>query len=194
MPELPVKETRFADLHLPEIKRDDIVRTLSEIRLPDVDLTRLERLKFDLPESVSKFEWPRIDLSSVDVGKAMAGAAAAAHIGRRARRPRWPLAIGGLMVGGLVAWAVLTNETFRARLAGGANALRERFAAMRSSEYDNLEIERDDTIAFSAAETAPIEASPYADGSATDVTGYPEGLGSNNGDGARAPEEAARPA
>ena len=44
MPELPVKEGRLSELHLPEIKRDDIVRSLSEIRMPDVDL------KFDLPK------------------------------------------------------------------------------------------------------------------------------------------------
>ena len=57
MPELPVKEGRLSELHLPEIKRDDIVRSLSEIQLPDVDLTKLERPKIDLPDSVTKFEW-----------------------------------------------------------------------------------------------------------------------------------------
>ena len=36
------------------------MRSLSEMRLPDVDV----------PDSVSKIDWPKIDLSSVDVGKA----------------------------------------------------------------------------------------------------------------------------
>ena len=38
MPELPVKETRLPELHLPEISRKDIMRSLSEMRMPDVDL------------------------------------------------------------------------------------------------------------------------------------------------------------
>jgi hypothetical protein len=189
MPELPVKEVRLSELHLPEIKRDEIVRSLSEIRLPDIDLTKLERPKVDLPDSVSKFEWPKIDLSSVDVGKAMAGAAAAANIGRRARRPRWPLAIGGLIVAGLVAWAIVTNEALRTRIANGAAALRERIATMRSGEDDLLEMDQDDTIAFTSAETAPLEASPYSEATSIDATGYPDGLGSNNGDGIPAYEE-----
>lgn len=191
MSELPVKEGRLSELHLPEIKREDIVRTLSEIRLPDVDLTRLERPKIELPEAVSKLGWPRIDLSSVDLGKAVAGAAAAAHIGRRAPRSRWPLAIGGLIVAGLAATAILTNETLRTRLANSLNALRERIAAMRSNHDDGLEIDRDDPIAFDAAETVPIEASPFTDATSIDATGYPAGLGTTRDNGTPALEEAA---
>jgi hypothetical protein len=179
MPELPVKEGRLSELHLPEIKRDDIVRSLSEIRLPDVDLTKLE-----LPDSVTKFEWP-------DVGKAVAGAAAAAHLGRRASRPRWPLAVGGLIVAGLAAWAIFSNEAVRARISSGATALRERISAMRSTDADWLEMDRDESVAFDAAETKPIEAPAYTEGSTVDATGYPEGLGSNNGDAIPAFEETA---
>ena len=193
MPRLPVKEVRLSELHLPEIKRDDIVRSLSEIRLPDVDLPRLERPRIDLPEAVSKFEWPKIDLSSVDVGKALAGAAAAAHIGRRAQRPRWPLAVGGLIVAGLAGWAILSNEALRARLASGAGAIRERISMVRSNWYDRLEINGDDPIAFPAAETAPIEVSPYTDSTTIEATGYPAGLGSNNGDEIPAFEESGSP-
>ncbi len=182
MPELPVKEVRLSELHLPELKREDIMRALSEIKRPDVDLTKLERPKIQLPDKVSKFEWP-----SVDIGKAMAGAAAAAHIGRRARRPRWPMAVGGLIVAGLAAWAILTNETVRARLASAANVVRERIATMRSTDDDRLEIDSD-PIAFDAAQTAPIDPPPYSE-TTVDATGYPEGLGSNNGDGIPAFEE-----
>ena len=42
MPELPVKEGRMSELHLPEISRNDIMRSLSEIRMPDVDLSKVE--------------------------------------------------------------------------------------------------------------------------------------------------------
>jgi hypothetical protein len=189
MPELPVKDVRLSDLHLPELKRDDIMRALSEIPRPEVDLSKLERPKIDIPDSVSKFEWPKFDLPSMDVGKAMAGAAAVAHIGRRKQPTRWPFAVGGLVVAGLAAWAILTNETVRGWLAGAVQTVRDRFAAMRSD--DELEIDRDDAIAFDAAETSPIEPAPYSDTSAIDPTGYPKGLGSNNGDGIQALEESA---
>ena len=186
MPELPVKEFRLSELHLPEIKRDDIVRSLSEMRRPDVDVAKIE-----LPEAVSKFEWPRIDLSSVDLGKVIAGVAAAAHIGSRARRPRWPLAVGGLIVAGFITWAILTNETIRARLASSASAVRDRLASMRADPDDALDVDVDGPIAFNAAETAPMEAPPYTEGS-TDAAGtdYPEGLGVDRDNGVTAVEKA----
>ena len=142
-----------------------------EVHLPDLHLA----------ERVSNFEWPRIDLPSFDVGKAVTDAAAAAHIGRRPHRPRWPLAVGGLIVVGLASWVILSNEAVRARLTGGANAIRERISVVRSHQHDPLEIEREDPIAFPAAETASIEPS-FGDSTTSDVTGYPAGLGSNNGD------------
>jgi hypothetical protein len=166
MSELPVKEGRLSELHLPEISRDDIVRSLSEIRMPDVDLSNLERPKFDFP--------------SVDLGKALAGAAAAAHIGRRAQRPRWPFALGGLILAGVATAAVLNNPTLRARLASGVEAIRSRLMAMRADSDDQLELDSDDTIAFPAAETAPIVPLPHTDEMTTNATGYPEGLGAES--------------
>ena len=188
MPELPVKDVRLSELHLPELKRDDIMRALSEIPRPDIDLSKVERPRIDLPDSVSNLG-PKVDRWSSDVGKAVAGAAAAIHIGRRAKRPRWPLAAGGLIVAGLATWAILTNEGVRARLAAAAHAVRERLAAMRSD--DGLDIDNDDAIAFDAAETQPIEPAPYSDTTTVDATDYPKGLGSNNGDGIPAFEESA---
>ena len=44
---------------------------------------------------------------------------------------------------------------------------------------DMLEIDVDDPVAFTAAETAPIDPLPYADGTTADVTGYPDGLGAD---------------
>ena len=156
MPELPVKETRLPELHLPEISRKDIMRSLSEMRMPEVEM----------PE--------------VDLGKAVAGVAAAAHIGQSSRR-RWPFAVAGLIVAGVATAAILSTETIRARISSGLDALRERFNAMRSSGYDELDIDRDDAVAFDAAQTAPIaDVTPYSEGSALDTTAdYPAGLGSN---------------
>ena len=187
MPDLPVKEARLSALHLPEFKRDDIVRSLSEIRMPEADLSKIQRPTIDMPDAVTKFEWPRID-----VPKALAGVAAAVNIGRRSRRPRWPLAVGGLIVAGTIA-AVLSNEGLRTRLANAITALRDRLMAIRSSRDDILDIDVDDPIAFDAAETAAIEPAPFAETTAFDATGYPDGLGTRNGDGIPAFEETGKP-
>jgi hypothetical protein len=181
MPELPVKDVRFSDLHLPEMKREGIMRALADIRRPDVDLSKIERPKLSMPESVSNIDWP----TTSDIGKVVAGAAAAAHIGRRAQRPRWPFAVGGLIVAGLAVWA-LSNEMVRARISEVVNAVRDRIASMRTTDDDRFD---DDPIAFDAAQTHPIEAPPYSESSTVDATGYPDGLGSNNGDGIPAFEE-----
>ncbi len=144
-------------------------------------------------DRLSTLEWPKIDLPSVDVGKAVAGAAAAAHIGRRARRRRWPLVVGGLMVAGLASWAIASREVLRTRLALGARTIRNQISAARSNLRDRTEIERGHPTPFSAAETAPIEASQFTDSTTPDAAGYPLGLGSNNGDGVPDVEEAGRP-
>ena len=192
MPDLPVKDARPPALRLPEIDRDDIVRALSEIHLPDTDLSKLQRPKVELPDAVAKFEWPRIDLSSVDVPKALAGAAAAVNIGRRARRPRWPLAVGGLIVAGAVV-AALSNEGIRARLAKAVSGVRDRLMTMRDGDDEILEIDVDDPIAFDAAETAAIEPPPFTETTSFEATAYPDGLGAENGDRLPAFEESTRP-
>jgi hypothetical protein len=176
MPELPVKEVRPSELHLPEIKRDEIVRALSEIHLPEIDLPRIER--------------PDVDLSARSFGRVATGIAVALGLVTRPRRSRWPLAVGGLIVAGLAAAAVLSNTTVRARLSSGAAALRHRVGAMRQGD-DGLEIGPDDAIAFPAAETAEIEATPFADASTIDATGYPTGMGADHQNGGHVPEEAA---
>ena len=176
MPELPVKEVRPSELHLPEIKRDDIVRALSEIRMPEIDLPRIER--------------PDVDLSARSFGRVATGIAGALGLVSRPRRSRWPLAVGGLVIAGLAAAAVLSNTAVRARLSGASSALRERVGAMRSGE-DALEVDHDDAIAFDAAETAKIEASPFTEASTIEATGYPTGLGADHEDGSHVPEEAA---
>jgi hypothetical protein len=145
-----------------------------ELPVQDVHLPELHLPELHVPQSVSNFEWPTVDLSSIDVGKAVAGAAAAVHIGRRRSRPRWPLAVGGLLAAGLAGWAVLGNEAARARIVGAVSAIRERISAARSNRLGWLETDAHDPIAFPAAETALIEATEFD---------YPAGLGSNNGDG-----------
>src|SRR4029077_20550513 len=93
VPELPVQEVRVSELHLPEIKRDEIVRSLSEVRLPTLDLAAIERPRIALPESIRRFDWRSIDLAG-----AVAGAAAIARLGRPPPRRLRPPPISGAAV------------------------------------------------------------------------------------------------
>lgn len=192
MPDSPVSEIRLPELHLPEIKRDDIVRSLSAIRMPDIDMPKVSRPKVDLPSMPSI---PNVDFSKIDIGKAVAGAAAAVHIGRGARRPRWPFAIGTLVVVGLATWAIMSNQALRARLISAAAAVRERIATMTAGYDDRLDVDMDDPIAFDAANTAPIDPGPYSDASLTSAepTPYPEGLGNGRNNDEIASEESGLP-
>jgi hypothetical protein len=166
MPELPVKEVRMPELHLPEIDRADISRSLSEMHMPDWDLSRIDRPK--MPDRMAK----------VDLGKAVAGVVAMTPFRPKRSRPRWPFAVGGLIVAGVATAAVLSNQALRDRIANAIEAVRARIAAMRQD--DLLEIDVDDPVAFTAADTAPIEDPlPYADGTTADVTGYPDGFGAD---------------
>jgi hypothetical protein len=154
VPELRVKDLRPPELHLPEVTREDLARMVSEIRLPEVDLP-----------------------SADDLANAMEGAAAALP-GRRPRKRRWPLVVGGLIVAGLGSRVILGNAAVRARLAGAVNTVRARILALSTAEYDRHE--QDDAIAFPAAATAPIEESPFTDMSTNDAPDYPPGLGSSD--------------
>ena len=184
MPEVSIKEIRLPELHLPEISRDDIRRSLSEIRLPDVDLSNMAR--------------PRMDLPNLDVGKAIAGvAAAAAHLTRPARRRRWQPVLGALIVAGLAGWAVLSNAALRERISKTVEGLRQRVDSMRSGSVEGLEVDADRPVAFPAAEVKPTEGSQYADAftgsngsnGSNGSAGYPDGLGAGDGDRIPAFEE-----
>lgn len=152
------------------MKHGDLVGGRSGIHLPDITI----------PSAISKVDWPQVDLSSIDVGKAVRGAAAAAHIGRRRHRARRPLAIGGLIVAALASWVILKNDALRTRLADAVGTIRDRISTMKRSRFDQKEI--DAPIAFDRAPTAPIEASAFTVSSTIAATGYPAGLGSNYGD------------
>ena len=180
MPEVSIKEIRLPELHLPEIRRDDIRRSLSEIHLPDVDLSNIVR--------------PRVDLPNIDIGKTIAGVAAAAHLIRPARRSRWQPVLGALIVAGLAGWAVLSNAALRERISKAVQGLRQRVDSMHLGSVDELEVDADLVVAFPAAETKPTEGSLYADAvtgsnGSNGSAGYPDGLGAVDSDGIPAFEE-----
>jgi hypothetical protein len=134
MPELPVKEVRLSELHLPEIKRDDIVRSLSEIRLPAVELPTIE-----LP-TIERGS-PRFDWRSIDLGAAVASAAAFAQAGRPLfRRSRVTVAAGTVVVVGLIAAAVLATPAVRQRAGATVRRVRDKVDA-RMTSSDVLELD-----------------------------------------------------
>ena len=165
---MSTKESRLPELRLPEISRDSIVRGLSEMRAPD--LSKMERPNIEMPD-LSKIDFPRID-----VGKAVTGAAVAVGLVRPSRR-RWPYVLGVAIIVGLTAWALSRSTAVRERLDSAARTARERMDEMREDR------EFEEAVAFTAAETAPIDDGAFGDvASALDDAGvtandYPEGLG-----------------
>lgn len=166
------KESRLPELHLPEISREGIARGLSEIHVPD--LSKLERPNIEMPD-LSKNDLAR------SVSKAITHAGVAVGL-IRPPRPRWPFVVAGAIVAGLGAWALMHSTAFRARLDRAMGGAHVRLDEMREAHQD-LE-----PVAFTAAETAPIEPGPYLENGSSDVAGafdaadavpndYPEGLG-----------------
>jgi hypothetical protein len=185
MPELPVKDLRPSELHLPEIKREDIVRTLSE-RLPSVDLSALQLPGRDRREG-SRFEW-----RSIDPTEALAGLAAVSRIGRPlVRRWRWGLAAGVVVAVGIATAAVLANQDVRERAGRTVGRLRDK-ARTRMDRGDVLEIDDDveglvlPELSESAAGDAAMRAfPPDAESPADEVPAF---------EPAEQPDEAPRPA
>jgi hypothetical protein len=170
VPELPVQEVRVSELHLPEIKRDEIVRSLSEVRLPALDLATIERPRIALPDSIRRFDW-----RSIDLGGALAGAAAIARLGRPlARRSRWTYVAGAVIVVGAASAVILASPAIRERAGRTIRDLRARIDE-RTGPRDGLEIDIDAAPAVEALD-ASIEsletttASLDADGIAATAT------------------------
>lgn len=154
MPELTVKEGRLPELHLPELTREDIVRTFSEIRRPDIDLSNVEWPKVDL----SRIEWTREDLD-----RAVLGIATAARVVRPAvRSRRLPLTLGFLAVAALATFAILSRPSVRDRLAKAADEARRRAADARRGGMDLLDVEADVVPGAEAADAVAIPIEPDA--------------------------------
>jgi len=156
MPELPVKEGRLPELRLPEISRDEIMRSFSEIRRPDLDLSRVDWPKVDL----SHVEWTREDLD-----RAILGLTAAARLVRPAvRSRRLPLSLGFLAVAGLATFAILSRPVVRERLARTAREARRRAQEARGGP-EILDVEADVPLVHegTTAIAIPIEPDAFTD-------------------------------
>lgn len=164
----------------PKLPFADDLRSSIEARRQRLSKVLNHGWAIDLPEAISKLESTAGEGSAAIVEKAVAGVASVTHVGHRAHPRRWPVRLGGLLLAGLAGWAILRNPSMHARLARTVSAFRAQISAARTKWSARRVIERSDPIAFDAAETAPIQASPYADATSV-VTDYPAGLGSNNG-------------
>lgn len=180
MPELPVKEGRLPELRLPEISRDEIIRSFSEIRRPDLDLSHVEWPNLDLSNiewpkvDLSHIEWPKVDLSHIewtrdDLDKAILGLTAAARLVRPAARSRrLPLALGFLAVAGLATFAILSRPVVRDRLARTAREARRRAQEARGGP-EILEVEADVPFGADGTTASAIPIEPEAVTDAADV-------------------------
>lgn len=174
MPTIRREDVRLPELHLPEMSRDDIAKAISDAGR-DVDLSRFDPRRIDL----SKLE---LDLSKVDLPRAVADAAEATGFVKVRRASRLPMVVGAAVVIGLVGFALLTRDGVRSRLESLVAQGRERFDAWRGADAMD---EDDDPIAFDAAETAAVQPSPYAGAVDHETTPFdgpteiPEHLGSN---------------
>jgi hypothetical protein len=152
-------------LQLPTIEAvQDRVHSLAENHLPDT----------------SEWQWPKVDLGAVDMGRTFASAAAAVHPRPRPGRSRRPIALAALAGAGIAGWLLLSQKTIQDQLARWARLIRSRIAAALA---DDRETGRDQPVAFPAAETVPVMIDAYMDQTVEAGTPYPVGLGSNNGEG-----------
>jgi len=147
---------------------------ISEIQLPsDFKLTDVELPKVDL----SKVELPRLDLSKVelpkadDVNKALVGAAAAVGL-VKSRPRRWPYLVGGAIALAAFGWVAMNWSKVRGWVDSVTARVNQRMEAVQGED------EWDETVAFTAAETKPIESSIDAVGPmGSTLDEYPNGLG-----------------
>lgn len=151
MPELRLKDVRIPELHMPEMSRDDITRAIGDATR-DVDLSRLDPRKLDLPDMSDIAR----ELSKVDVPAALA---TVATIRRAPRPPRAPFVLGGLIVLGIAAVAIARSPMVRPKLESFAQRAREEFETRRAARAERVAQEHElwaslDTPAASTA-TAP---------------------------------------
>jgi len=159
MPELPVKEVRLPELHLPEIDRDQIVSSLAGLRLPAMDITTIERPRFGRQARIGRFGLPAIDWRSIDLGPAVVGIAALGRLGSRARplaRTRWVVAAGVVVMAGVATAALIATPAVRERASRTVRDVRARMGPAASG--DGLEVEADLADITADVETAAGDA------------------------------------
>lgn len=163
MPALRLREVQMPELHLPEMSRDDIVRVIGDAR--------------------REIELPKVDLSTIDIPKAITNAVEATGIGRSSRRSRLPFIIGGLVTLALVGFALLSSPMVRPRLSELGQKVKQRIDERRSADGGGAD--SSEPHAFDAAVAVPIEPAAFADAAPADGSPFdgssdlPVGLGAD---------------
>lgn len=149
MPEFDVREVRLPELHLPEIKRDEIVRSLSGVHLSAGALAKAR-------PSVGRM--PAVGVSPAELGRLLAAGAALARFARpaparrpwplglagrrtrlpeirivrpRTRRPRRPMLVVALLVAAVAGLLILRRPAVRVRVDSAARGARRKVAELR---------------------------------------------------------------
>ena|SRR5689334_5756034 len=149
-------------------RRSDADAKLKDVELPKFDLSKIDLSKVELPKvDIPKLERPTPD----ELGKAVA--AAATTIGLAKARPRrWPYLVAAGLALATAGWVAMNWSTVRARLDRLAAKVNQRMTTVQGGDA------WDDAVAFTAAETKPIE--PSLDevvATGTTLDDYPAGLG-----------------
>ena len=172
MPELPVKEVRLPELHLPEIDRDQIVSALSGLRLPAVDMPAIGRQGSDADERSGRFDWRAIDWPAIDLGPAIAGAGALVRLGSRARplvRSRWAVAAGVVVATGLAAAAIPAQPVVRERAGRTIRTVRDGVRERMGGNDEALDVDADLADTEADVETVATEEITAADVAAVET-------------------------
>ena len=148
---------------MPTFTKERPTDKLSGFEMPKVDLSKVELPKVDL----SKVEFPNAD----DVGKAIVGAATAVGL-VKSRPRRWPYLVAGAIALAAVGWVAMNWSKVRDWVDRASARITQRMEAVQGED------EWDETVAFTAAETKPIESSIDAVGPmGSTLDDYPNGLG-----------------
>ncbi len=112
------------------------------------DFSKIERPTGDDMPKLD--ELPTVDLTKVDIGKAVTDAATAVGLMQK-RRSRWPFVLGAGVALAAAGWALMNMDMLRERLSGATTWVGDRIAAIRDTN------EIDESVAFTAAEPAPAD-------------------------------------
>jgi hypothetical protein len=154
-------------------RRSDTDIKLKDLDLPKIDLPKVELPKIDLSKvDLSKVEIPKFERPTPDeLGKAVAAAATTVGLAK-ARPRRWPYLVAAALAIGTLGWVAMNWSTIRARLDGVAARINQRMTTAQGGES------WDDAVAFTSAQTRPIESSLDAvEPTDTTLDDYPAGLG-----------------
>jgi hypothetical protein len=180
MPEFAIKEVRLPELHLPEIERDEIVRALSGVHLPKVDLARPEPGNPLARLRPAMTRWRARGLPPIDPGKVLAAAVTASRFLRLAPpRSRWPrirrsrgnlleivrpaprrsrrrFALVALAVAAVAGWVLLRAPASRARLDRAAQKARRWIAEKRADRSNDVALDAGEAVSITTSEPATV--------------------------------------